>query len=86
MNIRELRKMADRYWRKDYREDMSELGEARVITGNARNDLFFHRMLVEHGVEMVLKEEIGEGRRQWRLTDYNIVDENKYLMFALKWS
>lgn len=86
MNVRELRKMADRYWRQNYHEDMSVLGQARVITGNARNDLFFHRMLVDHGVDLIFKEEIGEGRRQWRLTDYNIVDEKKYMMFVLRWA
>ena len=86
MNVSELRKMTDRYWRQNYHEDMSGLGAARVITGLARNDLFFHHMLVEHGVEMVLKEDIAGPRKQWRLTDYTIVDEKKYMMFVLKWS
>lgn len=86
MNVSELRKMADRYWRQNYHEDMSVLGEARVITGNARNDLFFHHMLVKHGVDLIFKEEISRGRCQWRLIDYTIVDEKKYMWFTLRWS
>lgn len=86
MSVSELRQMADRYWRQDYREDMSNLGAARVITGLARNDLFFHHMLIEHGVEFILKEEVGNRSRQWRLEDYRVVDEKKYLLFVLRWS
>lgn len=86
MTISELRKMAERYWKQEYREDMSVLGQARFITGNARNDLFFHYMLIKHGVELILKEEIGEGKRQWRLTDYRVVDDKKFNWFVLRWS
>lgn len=85
MNVRELRQIADRYWRQGYREDMSVLGQARVITGLARNDLFFHHMLIENGIEMVLKEDLSGQHKQWRLTDYRIVDEKKYMMFCLRW-
>jgi HD-like signal output (HDOD) protein len=86
MNVSELRKMAQRYWQESYREDMSVLDQARFITGNLKNDLFFHAMLTKHGVEMILKEEVREGCRQWRLVDYKVVDEKKYMMFLLRWS
>lgn len=87
MNLNELRKMAERYWKEAYHEDMSGLGEARVVTGNARNDLFFHRMLAEHGVEMILKQEHKPtGGVQWRLTDFKVADKEKYMMFLLRWS
>ena len=88
MNVGKLRKMAERHWRQDYREDMSSLSEARVITGNPHNDLFFHHMLIDHGVELVFKEEINQQtlNKQWRLVDYRVVDEKKYMMFVLRWS
>ena len=86
MNASELLKMADRYWRQDYREDMSVLGQAKVITGLARNDLFFHHMLIEHGVDLVFKEEISNNHRQWKLVDYSVLDEKKFLMFVLRWA
>jgi hypothetical protein len=83
MDVSELRKLSERYWKQGYREDMSALGQAKFITGMARNDLFFHHMLVEHGVEFLFKQLTLSS---WKLEDYNIVDKEKYLMFVLKWS
>lgn len=88
MKVSELKKMADRYWKQDYREDMSVLGQAKFITGHARNDLFFHHMLIKHGVELIFKEEIQvvSNNKQWRLVDYSVTDEKQFLMFCLRWS
>lgn len=86
MRFSELRKMAYCWWEESFNGDMSDLAQARVITGNGRNDLFFHRMMVEHGVEFVLVEELSEGRRQWQIEDYRVVDEQKFAWFVLRWS
>ena len=87
MNLNEFRQMSIRY-RLGHCDKLPIPGEARVITGNPRNDAFFHYMLVENGVDMILKEEqrpVGFGV-QWRLTDFKVVDEKKFSWFVLKWS
>jgi len=53
--------------------------EARVVTGNPRHDAQLHYVLVECGVEVELNKYIG-------IVDYRVVDEQKFLMFMLKWS
>ena len=86
MKVSELRQMAERYWKEAYHEDMSNLGAARFITGLAKNDLFFHHMLIDHGVEMVLEEQTNNRTKWWELVDYRVVDEKKYLLFVLGWT
>lgn len=86
MNLKEFRKMAER-WRCDGTQHRPIPGEARVITGNPHNDAFIHYMLIDNGIKMILEEERRPtGGVQWRLTDFKVVDEEKYMMFVLKWS
>ena len=87
MNLDEFRQMAIRYRLRSC-DSLPIPGAARIITGNPRSDAFFHYMLVDNGVDMILKEEkrpVGFGV-QWRLVDFKIVDEQKYMMFVLRWS
>ncbi len=87
MDLNKFRKMAIRY-RLGGCDNLPIPSEARVITGNPSNDKFFHYMLVDNGVDMILEEEqrpVGFGV-QWRLTDFKVVDEQKYMMFVLRWS
>ena len=83
MNLREFVVMSQRYWEEAYDKNTFVPPEARVITGLAQNDAFFHRMLVEHGVEMHLEK---EGSAMWKIVDYQIVDEQKFMMFVLRWA
>lgn len=53
--------------------------EARVITGNPKHDAQLHHVLVEYGVEV----ELG---KYHDLVDYRVVDEQKFMMFLLKWA
>ncbi len=52
--------------------------EARVITGNPRYDAQLHYMLVEFGVEVELD--------RYGMKDYRVVDEQKFMMFLLRWA
>ena len=53
--------------------------EARVITGNPRYDSQLHYILVEFGVEI----ELDKG---YAMENYRVVDEQKFMMFLLRWS
>lgn len=82
MNLTEFIRMIERYWLESYDKHTVVPPEARVVTGLARNDAFFHSMIVEYGVEMELQKE-GRG---WKLVNYQIVDEQKFMMFMLRWA
>ena len=85
MNINELREMAGKSWKSWFsnRKDTFLPPEAKFVTGVARHDAFLHHMLVEHGVEMILTQ---LSVSSWQLVDYRVVDEKKFMWFALKWS
>jgi hypothetical protein len=53
--------------------------EARVITGNPKYDAQLHYVFVEYGVEVKLD-------KNHNMEDYRVVDEQKFLMFLLRWS
>ena len=52
--------------------------EAKVITGNPIYDAQLHYMLVEFGVEVELD--------RYGMKDYRVVDEQKFVMFLLRWA
>lgn len=58
-------------------------GEARVVTGIFNTDAMLHAMLVEHGVEMSLAQ---NPTGQWKFANYQVVDEQKFMMFVLRWT
>ncbi len=53
--------------------------EARFITGNPVYDSQLHYVLVEFGVEVKLD-------KNHSMENYRIVDEQKFMMFLLRWS
>lgn len=53
--------------------------EARVITGNPKYDAQLHYVLTEFGVEV-------EVCRNHGMKDYRVVDEQKFMMFILRYS
>ena len=55
------------------------LPEAKVVTGNAKHDAQLHRILVEYGIEVQLS-------RYNEIKDYQVVDEQKFFWFLLRWS
>jgi hypothetical protein len=54
--------------------------EARWITGNPKHDAQLHRILVEYGIEVDLNP------RHHMLEGYRVVDDQKFMMFLLRWS
>jgi hypothetical protein len=53
--------------------------EAKVVTGNPKWDAQLHHVIVEYGVEV----ELGKNRG---VVSYRIVDEQKFVMFLLRWA
>lgn len=53
--------------------------EARVITGDPECDAQLHYILVECGVEVEFGKYTG-------ILDYRVVDEQKFIMFILRYS
>jgi hypothetical protein len=86
MTLKEFRQMAQRYWVENG-TSLPIPGEARVITGNPNNDAFFYYMMADNGVEMILvPEQRPAGGCQWHLTDFAVIDEQKFTMFVLRWA
>lgn len=54
--------------------------EARVVTGNPRYDAQLHRITVEYGIELDLNPRFAS------IEDYRVIDEQKFMMFVLRWS
>ena len=75
--------MAEKYWLTDYDHKKPVAPDTPFITGVARTDAILHDMLIQHGVELILKQ---SPLRNWQLADYRVVDEKKFMWFALKWS
>jgi hypothetical protein len=54
-------------------------GEAKFITGKAREDSYLHYLETKCGVEITLDKNNS-------IVGYNIIDEKKFTWFVLKWS
>ena len=54
--------------------------EARVITGNPKYDAQLHRILIDYGVEIELNI------RSREIVSFSVVDEQKFMMFVLRWT
>lgn len=52
--------------------------EAKFVTGTPKIDAFLHHMITEHGVDIKLNTKGFIG-------DYNIINEQKFSWFLLKW-
>jgi len=77
----ELQKMLSREWQElgQYTGPWPITPQARFITGNATHDAQLHRVMVEYGIELDIDSRFNE------IKDYRIVDEQKFIMFALRW-
>jgi len=72
MLVKALKKVRpDNYWQVP--------PEAKIITCNPRYDAQLHHVLVEFGVEVELD-------RDHSMKDYRVVDEQKFVMFLLRWA
>lgn len=83
MKPSELLAIAEKYWLTDYDHNKPVASDTPVITGVARNDAILHDMLINHGVELILKL---SRHRNWRVEDYRVVDDKKFMLFVLRWS
>lgn len=81
MNLREFKTAVKKFWIENYGSYPS--GEARVVTGILNTDAMMHAMRVEHGVDMRLAQ-TPTGR--WVFVNYQVVDEQKFTMFLMRWA
>lgn len=83
MDNSDFKTVVKKFWIENYGSYIPIPGEARVVTGIMNTDAMMHAMLVEHGVEMSLAQ-TPTGR--WVFANYQVVDEQKFMMFVLRWS
>ena len=83
MKPNELLAIAEKYWLNGYDHKKPIAPDTPLVTGVARNDAILHDMLVQHGVELILKHSKWQN---WQLIDYRVVDDRKFMLFLLKWS
>ena len=83
MKPSELLTIAEKYWLTDYDHNKPIAPDTPFITGVARNDAILHDMLINHGVELIVKL---SHFRNWQLADYRVVDEKKFMWFLMRWS
>ncbi len=77
----ELQQMLSREWKEQGQyKSWYPNPEARFVTGNPVYDAQLHRVLVEYGVE------IDMNPRFTSIEGYRVIDEQKFLMFILRWA
>lgn len=54
--------------------------EAKVITGNPNSDAHLHYLETECGITLHLSEDFRS------MVGYDVIDNNKFMLFVLKWS
>jgi hypothetical protein len=82
MKPSELLAIAEKYWLTDYDHKKPVAPDTPFVTGEVRYDAILHDMLVRHGVELILKQ----SHRNWKVEDYRVVDDKKFMLFMLRWS
>lgn len=90
MKLNKLIDMAKRCWLEEHRKFieehrkfMSVPPEAKVVTGRPYQDAFLHHMLVKNGLELILNQ---TPKGYWVFVNHKVIDEQKYMMFVLRWS
>lgn len=83
MTPSELLAIAEKYWLTDYDHNKPLAPETPFVTGQKRNDAVLHDMLVNHGVELIVTQ---SHFRNWRVEGYRVVDDEKFMLFLLRWS
>lgn len=78
----ELQKMLSREWRESgqHTGPWRLTPEARFVTGNPKYDAQLHRISVEYGIELDVDPKYQE------VKNYRVVDEQKFMMFLLRWA
>jgi CRISPR/Cas system CSM-associated protein Csm4 (group 5 of RAMP superfamily) len=54
--------------------------QTRFVTGDVIQDAILHRVVILYGIELDFNSRFNE------IKDYRIVDEQKYMLFVLRWS
>ena len=73
-----LRKMIDEF--RNRTVNLTSTGDIKFVTGNIVHDALFHVLETEYGL-------VAEYSEVWnRVNRYHVVDENKFLLFLLRWS
>ena len=73
-----LRKMIDEF--RNRTVNPTPTGDIKFITGNIVHDALFHVLETEYGLA-------AEYDTRWNwIRRYHVVDENKFLLFLLRWS
>jgi hypothetical protein len=83
MTPSELLAIAEKYWLTDYDHKKPLAPETPFVTGQKRNDAVLHDMLVNHGVELIVTQ---SHFRNWRVEGYRVVDDEKFMLFLLRWA
>ena len=83
MKPSELLAIAEKYWLTDYDHKKPIAPDTPFVTGEGRYDAILYDMLVQHGVELILKQ---SHFRNWRVEDYRVVDDKKFMWFLMRWS
>jgi hypothetical protein len=84
MNLNQLHALAFKYFQLSNKKwFVPDVPDIASVTGEAVHDALIHEMLSQHGVELILKQ---NDRGLWKLSDYRVVDDNKFMLFLLKWA
>jgi hypothetical protein len=83
MTPSELLAIAEKYWHTEYDFNRPIAPDTPFVTGEGRYDAMLHDMLVQHGVELIVTQ---SHFRNWRVEDYRVVDDKKFMLFLLRWS
>lgn len=83
MTPSELLAIAEKYWLTDYDHKKPPAPDTPFVTGEVRYDAILYDMLSQHGVELILKQ---SGHRNWKLEDYRVVDDKKFMWFLMRWA
>jgi hypothetical protein len=86
MEIEELARMCSRQWIGDSPVGYLS-GEARFITGDHYTDLHLDQLEKKYGLRVIMTAVADPyGRKKYKIKNYEILDEKKFLMFMLRWS
>jgi hypothetical protein len=83
MELKLVTKMVQRLWQTDLALNPPICPpEAKVITGKQKKDAYLHYLETEVGLEVKLDANSNYNK----IIGYNVIDEEKFMLFVLKWS
>lgn len=81
MDLELVKKIVVRQGQNEFLKKPIELPpEAKVVTGQIKEDAYLHFLETKCGVEILLSESHHE------IVGYNVIDEKKFSWFVLRWS